>query len=198
MPRRSLKIYVLKTAVVILLPSAAINYGQPPQVQISFSPLTAEQTAVYGAFLTDYRRGSRRQEIIDVAETTEILQSDEGDYGGCMKGFPKVAPVEVIHRLTEDFANQNHLHLVDPKLHKFQDPQDGMRNGLSVENAVESAFKSGLLTISEIIFDSNRKIAALHYSFVCGQLCAHFETVVYEKRRGVWKASKRSCGYGVS
>jgi hypothetical protein len=196
----SSNIYALVIAAT-LLPSAGLHCAQPQQVQTSFSPLTREQTAVYGAFLTDYHRGSPgspRREMIDVAETTEILQPDEGDYGGCMKGFPRVARKEVIHRLSEDFANQNHLHLVDPKLHKFQDPQDGMRNGLSVENAVESAFKSGLLTISEIIFDANHKRAAFHYSFVCGQLCAHFETVVYEKRHGVWKPSKLSCGYGVS
>jgi len=78
------------------------------------------------------------------------------------------------------------------------DPQDGMRKGQSVESAVKSGFDTGLLTLSEIIFDVNRKRAAFHYSFYCGGLCSHSETVVYEKRRGIWKPSKNSCGYGTS
>jgi hypothetical protein len=55
-----------------------------------------------------------------------------------------------------------------------------------------------VLTLSQVIFDKSHKRAALHYSFICGRLCAHYETVVYERRRGVWKASGHSCGYGVS
>jgi hypothetical protein len=127
-----------------------------------------------------------------------ILQPDEGDYSGCMKGFPQNAPPKIIHRLTEDFAKANHLHIVDPKLHKIQDPEEGMRNGLSVESAVESGLSSGLLTISEVIFDTNHKRAAFRYSFYCGGLCGHAETVVYEKNHRGWKPSKLSCGFGIS
>jgi hypothetical protein len=183
---------------LILVQSSVLTSAQPPQIEIRSSPLNSEQIAVYRAFFLDYRQGNSRENTINAAELTETLQPDEGDYSGCMKGFGQDPPVKAIHRLTEDFANENSLHLVDPKLHKVQDPADSMRNGLSVESAVESGFRSGLLTISEIIFDAKHKRAAFHYSFVCGQLCAHSETVVYEKRHGAWKRSKRSCGYGIS
>jgi hypothetical protein len=115
-----------------------------------------------------------------------------------MKGFPKAPPAKAIHRLTEEFGKKNHLRIVDPKVHKVQDPQDGMRKGQSVESAVKSGFDSGFLTLSEIIFDENHKRAAFHYHFYCGGLCSHNETVVYEKRHGVWKPSNNSCGYGIS
>jgi hypothetical protein len=127
-----------------------------------------------------------------------ILQPDEGDYSGCLKGFPRNAPPKIIHRLTEDFAKGNNLHIVDPKLRKIQDPEEEMRNGLSVESAVESGLSSGLLTISEVIFDTNHKRAAFRYSFYCGGLCGHVETVVYEKHHRGWKPSKLSCGFGIS
>ena len=104
----------------------------------------------------------------------------------------------VVHRLTENFAQQNHVSIVDPNVHKVQDPEDGIRNGQSAESAVESGFNSGLLTLSEIIFDLDHKRAALQFSFRCGGLCGHTETVVYEKRRGVWERSKNSCGFGIS
>jgi hypothetical protein len=198
MMRKFLTVYTALVSALILVQVSALNSTQPPQIEIRPSPLTSEQTAVYHAFFVDYRQGSSRGDTINAAELTETLQPDEGDYSGCMKGFRQDPPVKVIHRLTEDFANGNNLHLVDPKLHKVQDPADSMRNGLSVESAVESGFRSGLLTISEIIFDAKHKRAAFHYSFVCGQLCAHYETVVYEKRHGAWKRSKSSCGYGIS
>lgn len=171
--------------------------AQSSSAQIPARPLTQEQVAVYQAFLGNYRRGDKLQ-TINVAEVTEILQPDEGDYSGCMRSFPKFSPVGSVRRLTEDFAEQNRLRIVDPRVHKIEDPEAGMRKGLSVESAVEAGFTSGVLTFSEIIFDANHKRAALHYSLICGGLCAHFETVVYEKRHGVWNRSKRSCGYGIS
>jgi hypothetical protein len=176
---------------------SALASAQLDQRQISSSPFTLEQTEVYQAFLADYRRGGSQHEI-NVAGVTDILQPDDGDYSGCMKGFAKALPAKVIHRLTEDFGQRNHLRIVDPKLHKVEDPEDGMQRGQSVESAVKSGFDTGLLTLSEIIFDLNHKRAAFHYSFYCGRLCAHSETVVYEKRRGRWRPSKNSCGYGIS
>jgi hypothetical protein len=162
-------------------------------------PFTYEQTAVYHAFFLDYRHGSGGADhTINAAELTETLQPDDGDYSGCMKDFRQDPPTKVIRRLTKDFANEDNLRIVDPKLYKVQDPAESIKNGLSVENAVESGFRSGLLTISEIIFDAKHRRAAFHYSFVCGQLCAHFETFVYEKQDSGWKRSKLSCGYGIS
>jgi hypothetical protein len=197
MMRKSSIVCALVSALVVV-GSSVLNCAQPAQVETISAHLTLEQSAVYRAFFADYYRASTRREPIYVSEFTEILQPDDGDYNGCMGGFPQVPPANLIHHLTEDFARQNHVQIVDPKLHKVRDPGDGMRNGLSVQSAVESGFRSGLLTISEVIFDASHRRAALHYSFHCGELCGHTETVVYEKRHGVWKPSKRSCGYGIS
>ena len=163
--RKSSAVYAGLVLVFILGTGSVLHSIQPPQVEILSSPFTSEQTAIYHAFFVDYRQGSSRGNPINAAELTETLQPDEGDYSGCMKGFRQDAPVKVIHRLTEDFAKENNLYLVDPKLHKIQDPADSMRNGLSVESAVESGFKSGLLTVSEIIFNAKHNRAAFHYSF---------------------------------
>jgi hypothetical protein len=181
-------------ALSVFQGAVLVSAQQGPQ--ISSSPFTPEQTAVYQAFLAFYSR-EESQSWLNVAETTYALQPDDGDYSGCMKGFPRVPPTKVIHRLTEDFGKKNHLHVVDPKIHKIHDPQDGMRNGQSVEAAVRAGVDTGLLTLSEIIFDDNHKRAAFRYDFICGSLCGHSETVVYERRRGVWKPSKNSCGFAV-
>src|SRR5262245_48262468 len=78
---------------------------------------------------------------MNVTEVTDILQPDDGDYGGCMKGFPNAPHAKVIYRLTQEFGQQNHLRIVDPKIHKVQDPQDGMRTGQSVESAGQSGLR---------------------------------------------------------
>ena len=183
---------------LLLLQSAHPIYAQPESLQVQSSPFTHEQIAVYQAFLTDYRRGDEGR-TINVAEQTDILEPDDGDYSGCMNKFPKATRGKIVHNLTEEFARENRLRVVDPKSHKISDPEEGwLLKGQSVDSAVKAGFESGILTLSEVIFDAKHKSAALHYSFVCGKLCAHFETVVYEKRHGVWKASQLSCGYGVS
>jgi hypothetical protein len=167
-------------------------------VQVLSSPFTQEQIAVYHAFLADYRQGNDAR-TINVAEQTDILEPDERDYSGCMKKFPKAARGKTVHQLTDEFASENRLRVVDPKSHTISDPEEGwMLKGQSVETVVKAGFESGILTLSEIIFDAKHRSAALHYSFVCGRLCAHFETVVYEKRHGAWKATRLSCGYGIS
>jgi hypothetical protein len=183
---------------LFLLQSAHLIYAQPDSVQVQSSPFTREQTAVYQAFLADYRRGDDAR-TINLADQTDILEPDEGDYSGCMSKFPKAARGKTVHHLGEEFARENRLRVINPKLHKLSDPEEGWRlKGESVESAVQAGFDSGLLTLSEIIFDAKHRRAALHYSFVCGKLCAHVETVVYEKRHGVWKRSLLSCGYGIS
>ncbi len=183
---------------LVLLHLTHLSHAQKDPVQVLSSPFTQEQIAVYRAFLTDYRRGDDAR-TINIAEQTDILEPDDGDYSGCMKKFPRSARGKIVHNVTEEFARENRLRLVDPKLHKVNDPEEGwMLKGQSVESAVKAGFESGLLTLSDIIFDGKHRNAALHYSFICGKLCAHFETVVYEKRHGVWKPSQLSCGYGIS
>jgi hypothetical protein len=188
----------LLIAIPLLLYGADQSTAQPSQLQPTALPFTSEEVAVYRAFFADHFRGKSQREPIAVSEFTLILQPDEGDYSDCMKGFPQNEPPQTIRRLTEDFAKQNNLRIVDPKLHKIQDPEEGMRSGLSVESAVKSGLSSGILTISEIIFDKKHKRAAFRYSFYCGGLCGHAETVVYEKNHQGWKPTKLSCGFGIS
>lgn len=182
---------------LVFLQFAHLSCAQTDSVQVLSSSFTQEQIAVYRAFLADYRRGNDAR-TINVAEQTDILEPDDGDYSGCMKDFPRSSRGKIIHRISNEFAKSNRLRITDPKSHKISDPQEGMEKGQSVESAVRSGFDSGLLTLSEIIFDPSHQRAALHFSFVCGGLCGHTETVVYEKRHGAWKASRLSCGFGIS
>jgi hypothetical protein len=71
---------------LILFQFVHASYSQTDSVQVLSSAFTREQVAVYHAFLADHRRGDDAR-TINVAEQTDILEPDEGDYSGCMKGI---------------------------------------------------------------------------------------------------------------
>ena len=84
------------------------------------------------------------------------------------------------------------VRFVDPKAQRKQISKNDpgvtiFRQGKSVDAAVGAAFASGLLTLSEIAFDRDRGYAVFTYGFVCGGLCGHGETVVFEKQNGQWR-----------
>src|ERR1700739_1751284 len=96
----------LLIAVPFLLHGSVLNSAQSSPVQTT-SPFTVAEKAVYHAFLAEHFPGNSHQEPIAVSELTMILQPDEGDYSGCMKGLPQDAPPKIIRRLTEEFAKGN-------------------------------------------------------------------------------------------
>jgi hypothetical protein len=178
--------------IAMLLTSATFYQSSAtPVPKVSSSPLTSEQGEVYRDFLIDYK--TRSKNGLNLADLSFILQPDEGDYSGCMQGFPQSSVPTEVHRFDEKFGQSNHVRIVDPQKHKIKDPGDSIRNGQSVESAVQEGFANGVLSLSEVIFDSTHQRAALRYSFYCGRLCAQSETVVMEKHNGAWKRAKGSC-----
>ena len=106
------------------------------------------------------------------------------------------------HPLSPEVVKGSNAILVDPERQaaavRSNDPSGKIRGGESVEDAVKTAFASGLLEISEIAFDTGRRYAVLSFSFSCGMLCGHSGTVVFEKVKDRWKRSKRRCNFSIS
>jgi hypothetical protein len=78
------------------------------------------------------------------------------------------------------------------------DPSNSIREGKSVETAVNGAFSTGLFSMSKIAFDKEQRRALVSYSFVCGSLCGNGGVWLFEKVDGVWKKSERVCGAWIS
>jgi hypothetical protein len=83
---------------------------------------------------------------------------------------------------------EKNIQLVDPqrqrKAVQSNDPGNAIRQGEDVDNAVAAGFAAGLLTLSEVVFDKEHRYAAMNFSFVCGGLCGHAATLVFEKKDG--------------
>jgi hypothetical protein len=59
-----------------------------------------------------------------------------------------------------------------------------------LDSSLREAFATGLFTFSEIAFDKRHQRAVLAYSFVCGGLCGHGNTIVLKKVGAKWKRVK--------
>jgi len=168
--------------------------------------LTAEQIAVYRTFLKFYGKGSDR--VLYVADTTDWLNaSDVRQDADCSHAFGQLEfdltqDGPIVHRLDSNLAVIGHISLVDSALQsekvRQNDPSKTMREGKPVDRAVSDAFASGLLTLSEIVFDKGHHKAVMTYSFFCGKLCGNGAVVMFKRIGRNWTVTKKSCGEWVS
>ena len=114
------------------------------------------------------------------------------------EGFAPTPPITAVHQFSNEFTDLHKLRLVNADQHPLADPEAGIRQGQSVNDAVRTGFAAGILRMSEILFNSKHDLAAFNYSFVCGSLCGHGATVIFELKGGKWKQSGRNCGYWIS
>lgn len=172
--------------------------GQPAP-QLSQQALTADQQAIYRAFLASYSNGSGS--IVNLSSQTTAFHPDDTDLKGCLAGMD-LSPAEssMIHSVPSDLLPARGFRLVDParqlKEVKRNDPGTLIQQGDSVDDAVKRGFASGLLNLSEIIFSSNHRYAAFQYSFYCGRLCGNGALLIYENVNGTWKEAKdKHCSF---
>lgn len=176
---------------------------------ISKKPLSADQIAIYRLFLEKYDQGGERP--LHLAKQTEPLdeptgkEDDETGALACLERL-KIAPekdaIGIVHVLDPSLAIPGRVVLVDPEQQaaavKANDPSKTMAEGKTVEEAVNRAYSSGLLTLSEVAFDKKHHVAAMSFSFWCGRLCGHGGIVVFKKTGEHWKMTNKVCAEWVS
>lgn len=193
MTKRALITSLLLTMFLTAFASAA-----EPKPPLSKTPLTAEQLAVYSAFLKSYDNGAgsmvnladKTVPLIVGKETSLCLHDLAFGDGGESAG--------VIHAIPPEKIDAQKYRLVDAAKHKISDPGTLIKKGESVDDAVKRGFAAGLLTISEVVFDRMHTHAVMTFSFRCGGLCGQGGVLVFEKAGNEWKPSKRTCGSWVS
>jgi hypothetical protein len=164
---------------------------------MSSEALSADRMEIYRDFLHGYNNGSKS--VLNVSQLTVALSPDESDQKGCLSKFSSEdLAIPSVHAFSGDAFPGLAVRLVDPKTHKISDPGDAIRDGVPVDQAVQRGFAAGLFTFSEIAFDASHTHAAFSFSFVCGGLCGHGGTIVYELSNGKWKQSKEQCGRWIS
>ena len=183
-------------AAIVTLATAQETQEAKPK--ISDKPLTAEQLAVYRSVLGNWMEGE--VSTLNLSIQTTPLRS-EGPLGeeDCAKGLDlEPAQPGVIHRFRVQDLPQlgsKNIVLVDPEKQRKEvadnDPERTIHDGKSIEDAVSNGFAHGLVTLSEIHFSKDHKLAIVSYGFFCGSLCGNGGTVVLEKTDAGWRRKTR-------
>jgi hypothetical protein len=195
---------ILATAIATLsLALVALSQEDAPKAKVSSDPLTEEQIAVYRTVFDSYSNGSNA--TLNVADQTETLDLSEDK--DCLKGIdldPGNTSTSVVHRLDNRVTKmKQNIVLVNGELQQKKveenDPQKLMKRAIDdgervtekqLDGSLREAFATGLFAFSEIAFDKRHQHAVLAYSFVCGGLCGHGNTIVLRKVGGKWKQRK--------
>ncbi len=195
---------ILATAIATLsLAFVALSQEDAPKARVRSDPLTEEQIAVYRTVIDSYSNGSNA--TLNVADETETLDLSEDK--DCLKGINldlSNTSTSVVHRLDDRVTKmKKNIVLVNRELQQKRveenDPQKLMKRAIDggervtekqLDGSLREAFATGLFTFSEIAFDNRHQHAVLAYSFVCGGLCGHGNTIVLRKVGGKWKQRK--------
>jgi hypothetical protein len=172
----------------------------------STSPLSVDEIAIYKSVLRTY--SDDRDASLNVSAKTYPLDPSAVTTGfnqaQCLNGI-QLENLSTVshsyHELPQEVLPSKTMKIVDPeaqaRIVHSNDPRKTISKGKPVKDAVQSAFTTGLFSISEIAFDKERHFAAVRYSFWCGFLCGHGSTLVFEKVNGEWR-KLRNCGGWVS
>jgi hypothetical protein len=196
----------------LALSMAVVAQDDASKPKVSKDPLTTEQIAVYRAVLESYTNGSGS--LLNVANRTELLDQAQPFFGkSCVSGIELEAAdnsVPVVHQLDRSVIPSKKFVLVDPERQQKRveenDPQKLMKRAIDghekvtekdVDDSLKQAFGTGLFTLTEIVFDKQHRHAVVAYSFVCGGLCGHGNTLILKKADREWKVSGR-CGGWIS
>jgi hypothetical protein len=165
------------------------------------NPFSADEVAIYRGILELWNSNSRG---LNVSNRTFPIDRDISDCV-CLKGIEPqtiVSAASAFRNLTGDVLAGKNIRLVDADkqavIVRSNDPNNPIREGKSVETAVNVAFSTGLFSMSEIAFDKEQRRALVSYSFGCGSLCGSGGVWLFEKVDGVWKKSERVCGGWIS
>jgi hypothetical protein len=198
---------LISCMVLLAITVFAVSQDDATKPIVSEESLTGEQVSIYRTVLKDYLKGS--DGTLNVSAFTEPLnQSDD-----CVKQMrleSLTASAAAVHRLEQPLVSGTKITLVDPMRQrstvKENDPQNLMKKVIDerekvtdeqLDQPLKQAFRTGLFTLSEIAFDKEHRRAVVSYSFVCGTLCGHGDTLVLQKIGQNWKIAKR-CGGWIS
>lgn len=196
---------------ISLVSVGSLAQDTTPKPRLSNAPLTAEQLAIYRAVGKHYLKNLRTS--IDLASRTEPFNfngpSSDESCGNGLEPDKTVTPDLVVHKLNSSALADARFVLVDPENEiakiRRSNPQNLIREAAEgkpvtaddLRNSFGQESNTGMLSLSEIVFDKTHRWAAVNCNFFCGSLCGHGETLIFRKAGDDWKI-KRACGGWVS
>jgi hypothetical protein len=185
----SLLITLLFCECSVLRGQESIKSSPTPSPVESKAPLTKEEITIYRDVL--YRHVSKWKPT-NVSRLTFPLDAGSDILRDCLPVIDLGAiGTPSYHRLGSEVLARKNMRLVDPAMQaeiiNRNDPSKTMKNGKPVSAAVDDAFATGMVLLSEIVFDRGRLYAVVESTFRCGIVCGNGRTEVYKKVDEAWK-----------
>jgi hypothetical protein len=146
------------------------------------TPLTAEELKLYSDFLDSFLGTRSGSGPTNLSDRIVSLVLNSGDKDDCLQeiGFKiSTASAKTPHLFPASIANGRPVHLVDP-------------NGQDLKH-----LQAGLLSISEIGFDTDRHFAVFTFELLRpesnGATSREGGTLVFQKSNGKWIRTNRAC-----
>jgi hypothetical protein len=192
--------------------SIPICRAEEAKPELSKEPLTDEHIAVYRVVLEPYIRGSMPDRRLHLSDKTETLDSASFEFDAeCAKGLHFINAkdaAKIIHQIENAVIFSPKIVIVNPDAQSAKitenDPHKLVTNAGNIPNdefenklndSVEQAFRTGLFTLSEILFDKDHRHAMVSFSFYCGTLCGHGGTFLLKKSGKRWLIKKQCAGW---
>jgi hypothetical protein len=141
---------------------------------------------------------------VNIADQTEVFNPgfNEDSAASCLKEIRIPASVSrQTHALDSSIVPDGFkVHFVSARdtERTLRDPGNAIGRGESVDDAVERGIAAGVMTLSEIVFNTPHTRAVMSYSFHCGRLCGNGGAVLFVNHQGKWVRAKQVCGGWVS
>ncbi len=157
---------------------------------------------VYRAFLNQYGEGAP----LNLSNTASRFDASKEGGISCLPSAmltSLVAQTRPPPTFSQTDFNGVPVRVVDQdvqiELIRQNDPMSNIAAPRDIGAALDAAFASGLLSVSDVGFDVTGQRALLTYSFSCGSLCGHHGVALLERSAGHWTVSDRRCGsFGMS
>jgi hypothetical protein len=186
------RFHCLIAVLVLVVPSQSKTLGRSDPV-IAKGSVSADAVSVYRGFFHWYSHGKPvAPELANVTYAHDAVRDLEGS--DCLQGITlERGSSNTVHRLTYRVAKGTQVRMVDGKRRlatiKRDAAPDPMLRGKLPDDAFKTAFPSGVLNISEVIFDQIHSFAVMSYSFHCGSLCGGGGTLAFKRVGTSWVVS---------
>ena len=176
---------------------SALVVGLEVTAVASSSPsINQEEQAVYETALSSWLGANEAPQLVNV-ELSAPPSASAPEFRQCAKGLRFSAPGIAQTSLAGVAFKRRGITLIEGSRWSPVDPGQAIREGKSVEGAVEQGNSHSLISFSRIAFTRNGNDALVNMGMVCGMLCGSGSTLHLHKSSSRWTVVGR-CGGWIS
>jgi hypothetical protein len=169
-----MRIFCIAMMISLALSLAEAQSKEETKYKVSKSSLTSEEIAIYREVLENHFEWYGTLSLADKTEPFDRIDGNSFKFDTNAEPLTGVifdkakSSSRIVHRIDPEVISNQKIVLVDKK-------------------SVERTYGSGILTLSEILFDQQHRYALVSYDYYVGPLSGSGKTMVFKKDGEKWK-----------